>query len=79
MPTITATDANRRFSKMLADARKGRSTDVTVRGKPVARLVPLLASDTKREAAFRKHLENLRNRPVMNLPRVTRDEMYDDE
>jgi prevent-host-death family protein len=78
MATISATDANRSFSKMLAAARKGRSTDVTVRGEPVARLVPLLSADVKREKAFRKHLEELRNKPALNLPRVTRAEMYDD-
>ena len=79
MTTITSTDANRKFSKMLAAARKGRSTDITVRGIPVARLVPLSPLEAQREADFRKHLEEIRNRPVMNLPRVTRDEMYDDE
>jgi prevent-host-death family protein len=78
MSTITSTEANRAFSKLLAAARKGRSTDITVRGIPVARLVPLSPLEAQREADFRKHLEDIRNRPVLNLPRMTRDEMYDD-
>jgi antitoxin (DNA-binding transcriptional repressor) of toxin-antitoxin stability system len=78
MSTITSTNANRQFSKMLADALKGRSTDITMRGKLVAKLVPVSAEDALREAEWLKHLEELRDRPVLGLPRVSRDEMYDE-
>jgi prevent-host-death family protein len=77
MPKITSTEANRRFSELLALARKGHSTDITVRGEVVAKIVPVSALDKRREDAFRKHLEILRTRPVLNLPRATRDEMYE--
>ena len=78
MSTITSTEANRKFSKLLADARKGRSTDITVRGKLVAKLVPVSEEEASREAEWLKHLEELRKRPVLDLPRISRDEMYDD-
>jgi prevent-host-death family protein len=79
MSKVTSTEANRQFSKLLADAVAGRSTDITVHGKLVARLVPVSETEAAREDMFRKHLEDIRKRPAMNLPRVTRDEMYDDD
>ncbi len=78
MTKVTSTTANRQFSKLLADALDGKSTDITVHGKLVARLVPVSPDEEKREKLFREHLALLRKRPVLNLPRVTRDELYDD-
>lgn len=78
MARITSTEANRKFSRMLADARKGRSTDITMRGKVVAKLVPVSEDEAAREAEWQKHLDELRKRPVLNLPRATREEMYED-
>jgi prevent-host-death family protein len=77
MPSVTSTEANRKFSKILANAMNGKSTDITVRGKLVARLVPVSADDAAREAEWHRYLEELRSRPAMNLPRVKREELYD--
>jgi prevent-host-death family protein len=78
MRTISSTDANRSFSKLLARAAKGETIAITVRGKPVARLVPNDDyNDVALEIRRREHLESLKERPVRDLPRFSRDEMYD--
>jgi len=77
MASITSTEANRNFSKLLAAATKGKSTDITMRGKVVARLVPVSEEEIKREEAWQKHLDEMRKRPAMNLPRATREEFYE--
>lgn len=79
MKKITSTEANRSFSKLLARAVKGQPTEITIRGKVVARLQPVTDDERRKEEAFRRHLEYLRRQPVMNLPRVSREELYDDE
>jgi prevent-host-death family protein len=80
MKTISMTEANRSFSKIAHRAAKGEVIGLTVRGKVIARIVP---EGDYNDAALairrRLHIESLRDRPVMNLPRVTRDEMYDDD
>jgi prevent-host-death family protein len=78
MNFISTTIANRSFSQIVNRAAKGEVFGVTVRGKVIARIVP--ESDYNDHAlAIRRrlHLETLRQKPAMNLPRVTRDEMYD--
>jgi prevent-host-death family protein len=79
MKKVTATEANRSFSKLLARAAKGKSTAITVRGKLVARLEPARggARNAKTEALWQQFLQRLREQPVLNLPRLTRDELYD--
>ena len=83
MKRVTSTDANRNFSKLLARAIKGQATEITVRGKVVARLEGVPQSDPAAEAEKQKRweqfIERLRNQPVLNIPRGTRDELYDDE
>ena len=39
--TISASDANQRFSEMLRDVQRGEAFLVTSRGRPVARVAPL--------------------------------------
>jgi prevent-host-death family protein len=78
MKTVTMTEANRSFAKIAHRAAKGEVIGLTVRGKVIARLVPEgdyndLAVAIRR----REHMERLRQQPAMNLPKVTRDEMYE--
>lgn len=75
MTKISSTEANRQFSKLISAAIEGLSTDITVRGKLVARLIPVSDEESAREDEWHKHLEEIRSRPVMNLPRATRDEL----
>lgn len=82
MTKISATEANRSFSKLLARVRKGQIAEITVRGEVVARMEPVKRRSPAVEARRRKDweafMERLRNQPVLNLPRVSRDELYDD-
>jgi prevent-host-death family protein len=83
MRTVTAREANQQFSKLLEAAAGGEEVTITRRGVPVARLVPVAASEAeterrrKREAA----LAWLRREPLRGgvLADWTRDELYDRE
>jgi prevent-host-death family protein len=71
MPTeIGAFEAKTKFSEILRKAHQGEHFTVTVRGKPVARLVPLkepVISPEDRAAAF----ERLRNPPIKGVSTET--------
>jgi prevent-host-death family protein len=58
--TISAADANRKFSLLLRGVREGRSYVVTSHGKPVARLVPADENREIREQALTVLLARLR-------------------
>jgi antitoxin (DNA-binding transcriptional repressor) of toxin-antitoxin stability system len=83
MAKVTATEANRNFSKLLADVRKGRTAEITVRGEVVARLERVTPqqrrSDKEREKSWEKLIDRLRSQKPLGVPRGTRDELYDDE
>lgn len=79
--SISAADANRHFSQILRGVREdGATYIVTSHGKPVAKIVPIAdeGDDAVRERAKQLLLERLRKQPAMNLPRISRDELYDD-
>ena len=46
MRTITATDANRNFSRLLRDVASGESILIVSRGSPVAKISPVDAKNT---------------------------------
>ncbi len=78
---ISAAEANRYFSKVIRDVREdGQTYVVTSHGTPVAKIVPVVdeSDNAVRERAKQLLLERLRKQPVMNLPRFSRDELYDD-
>ena len=78
MKQVASTEANRSFSKLLGRAAKGETIAITVRGKIVARIVPDADyNDTALAIRRREHIEQLRRNPALNLPKVTRDDMYD--
>lgn len=78
MKTVTSTEANRSFAKLLARAAKGEVIGVTVRGKVIARLVPdREENDAALAIKRREHMERLRRQPILNLPKFTREDMYD--
>lgn len=82
MKTITASEANRNFSKLLGEVERGETVTITSHGTPVARMVPAndeAAEETKRmDAARDRLLARLRSQPARNLGSWTRDELYDD-
>ena len=79
MKTVTAREANQRFSTLLAEIEQGGEVLVTRHGKPVAVLSPYRppAADAQREAAIRHMLELMRRGPIRGaaLRRYGRDEM----
>jgi prevent-host-death family protein len=76
--TISVTDANREFSKLIKAVKKGKSFVVLSHGEAVAKIIPV---DRDKEDAERKKeefIEYLRAKPVRNIGRWTRDELYED-
>lgn len=78
MRMITATEANRDFSKLLERVSEGEAIGITKRGRMVATLNPVTPNAEEAEAFKRDHVAQLLSRPAMNIPRGTRDELYDD-
>jgi prevent-host-death family protein len=79
MKTVSAAEANRSFSKLLGSVDKGEEFLITSRGRPVARLLPAVDASAAlaKEEARKRLFDALNARPILNLPRVTRDEIYD--
>lgn len=75
--TVSAAEANRSFSRLLRGVRAGRRYVVTSHGRPVAQVIPFEQPD--REAARAALFARLARQPALDLPRWTRDELYDDE
>jgi prevent-host-death family protein len=76
---VSAAEANRNLSKLLAGVRDGEEFLITSHGEPVAKLVPVVNAEEKaaRDKAMKEFFDELRARPAQNMPRVTRDEIYD--
>lgn len=78
--TVSAADANRKFSSLVRGVREARATYVvTAHGRPVAKIIPYNGSDDLVRSKARGALfERLRSQPVMDVGAWTRDELYDD-
>ena len=78
---VTATDANREFSKVLERVVEGETIAITKRDKVVARIIP--EPDAEEEAlkdeAWKALIARLKSQPLTGVPRGTRDELYEDE
>jgi prevent-host-death family protein len=74
--TISATDANRRFLRLLREVREGQNFMVTIRGKPIARFVSCTEADASREAARAALMRRLTDQPVTNIGRWKRDALH---
>ena len=80
--SVSAADANRKFSELLRGVRKGRSYVVTSHGRSVARLVPA-ENDARPANATRSVLfSRLRKQKPLTgakaRKRWKRDELYED-
>lgn len=75
--TVSAAEANRRFSELLRKVRAGRSFVVTSHGRPVARLEPVATDDRVRARAREKLFARLSAQKATRIGRWTRDELYD--
>jgi prevent-host-death family protein len=79
--SVSAADANRKFSELLRGVRKGRSYLVTSHGKPVAKLVPAAHDARVAAGAHASLLARLKSQLAVKgakaRRRWTRDELYD--
>jgi prevent-host-death family protein len=73
---VSAADANREFSRLLQDVKKGHSYIVTSHGKPVAKIAPVGERSRFAEKARTVLLARLRAEPTVEIGRWTRDELY---
>lgn len=73
--TITATQANRHFSRILREVEAGDSFTVTSHGRTVARIVSPTKPGTKE--AITEFLAWARQQPVRVVGSWTRDELYE--
>lgn len=76
---VSATDANRKFSKLLRAVREGYSYVVTSHGKAVAKIVPVEKNGKVTRAARAVLLKRLRSEPIVTIDRWSRDELYEDK
>lgn len=79
--TVSAADANRKFSHILRDIRAGYRYVVTSHGRPVARIIPVSDRDEGGDGSGARTvlLERLQRQSVVNTARWTREELYEDE
>ena len=76
--TVSAADANRKFSKLLRTVREGHSYVVTSHGRAVAKIVPVEKNGVATPGARAALLKRLRSEPVATIGRWNRDELYED-
>lgn len=80
--SVSAADANRRFSELLRGVRKGRSFVVTSHGQPVAKLIPAERDVHTAVAARDALLSRLEKQKTFRGTRArrrwTREELYED-
>ena len=76
---VSAAEANREFSRLLQDVKKGHTFLVTNHGKPVAKIGPIGdAEDSKiAKKARTVLLSRLQSEPVLETGGWTRDELYE--
>ena len=77
--TVSAADANRKFSKLLREVREGRSYVVTSHGKAVAKIVPVEKNGGVTRGARAALLKRLRSERVVTIGRWMREELYEDQ
>lgn len=77
MKTVTAAEANRRFSSVLREAANGETFVITSRGKSVAVIGPARQHSAERSAAKRALLARLLSEPACGTRSWTRGELYE--
>ena len=76
MKTISATEANRRFSSLLREVASGATVTVLSRGRAVATLAPAGAQGRNPSAARERLLQRLRQQEPSGARTWSRDELY---
>lgn len=77
MADVSATDANRYFSKLLQRVENGEHITITKDGKPVAVLTPAGPSEERRKAAHARMMELMKKGMDIDYTGpLDRDELY---
>jgi len=78
--TVTASEANQNFSKLLGEAEAGETITIERRGKAVAKLGPTEDDvRARRIEAGRRMIALMETLPHRTVAPWTRDELYDDD
>jgi prevent-host-death family protein len=72
--TITASQANQEFSKLLRQVQQGEDFVVLSRGRAVARVIPY--TETKSDDGISRLLGKLEQLPHRRLDNWSRDDLY---
>lgn len=72
--SISATEANQSFSRLLRDVQDGQEFIVTSRGRAVARVIPY--AEPPRAEKLVALIDGLARRPRRSLAAWTRDDLY---
>jgi len=78
--SISATDANREFSRILGEVSQGQTYVVTSHGKPVARMMPIEPEKhdpSERQRRLHALLDEMAQLPLVHAGRITRDDGYE--
>jgi prevent-host-death family protein len=78
MKTVTAAEANRRFSAVLREVSQGQEMTIVSRGKPVATIGPVKTYSLDRRIAKEKLISRLKKSDISGIRNWTRNELYDD-
>lgn len=81
--TITAREANQRFSKVLREVQRGHEFVVTKNGEKVMRMVPIGTGGERRlapqqEKAHARTMARLRRGWKLGIGKFSRDEIYEE-
>lgn len=75
--TISATEANQRFSELLRRVSAGESFTILSRGRPVAEVRPVAPDLQAQGAAVRAMLDELKKLPKLSAHGWTRESLYE--
>jgi prevent-host-death family protein len=78
MKIITASNANRGFSNLLREVRKGEEITILSRGTPVAKITSVNSASLQKNAMKTLLLSRLKTQSVTGSRNWTRDELYKD-
>ena len=76
--SVSAAVANRDFSALLRKVRGGATFTVTSHGRPVARLVPIVAAGPVARTARKTLFDRLSAAQTLHAGRWSRDDLYED-
>ncbi len=79
MKTITAAQANRKFSYVLREVGKGEKFLVLSRGKPVAAVTTVDSRKSQQDALKKTLLSRLKNQEITGSRNWSRSDLYEEE